>query len=103
MNALVVGADRLGNIPGLLEEYGIRVAAHVSGRSPAHQRGAPKLPSGIGMVILLTDFLGHNVMRSYRSAAGREGLRVVCCRRSVCSLERALGEGACTRCPRRTK
>ena len=100
MNALVVGADRLGNIPSLLEEYGIRVASHVSGRAPARQRAAPTLPAGVGMVILFTDFLGHNVMRSYRAAAGREGVRVVCCRRSVCALKQALGVDYCESCPR---
>jgi hypothetical protein len=34
MDALVVGADRLGNIPELLAEFDIRIAAHVSGRQP---------------------------------------------------------------------
>lgn len=95
MNALVVGADRLGNIPELLSEYGIRISAHVSGRDRAHQRAAGALPSGISMVILFTDFLGHNVMRSYRDAAQREGVRLVCCRRSVCALRSALGPNAC--------
>ncbi|MCB1957853.1 MAG: DUF2325 domain-containing protein [Rhodocyclaceae bacterium] len=99
MNALVVGADRLGNIPGVLAEYGIAIQSHVSGRDRAHQRSAGNLPSGIGMVILFTDFLGHNVMRSYRDAAQREGVRVVCCRRSVCALKQALGASPdCSRC-----
>ncbi|MCB1886562.1 MAG: DUF2325 domain-containing protein [Rhodocyclaceae bacterium] len=99
MNALVVGADRLGNIPGVLAEYGISIKSHVSGRDRSHQRAAGALPSGIGMVILFTDFLGHNVMRSYRDAAQREGVRLVCCRRSVCALKQALGAGeACGAC-----
>lgn len=99
MNALVVGADRLGNIPDLLAAHGIRVAAHVSGREPAHQRGACALPAGTELLILFTDFLGHNVMRSYRAAAQREGVRVLCCRRSVCALSKALGLRRCTGCP----
>lgn len=103
MNALIVGADRLGNIPGVLEEFGIRIAAHVSGRDTAHQRRSAPLPSGIEMVILFTDFLGHNVMQRFREAASREGVAVVCCRRSVCALQQALGrrvnQGACGSCP----
>ncbi|NMG44023.1 DUF2325 domain-containing protein [Aromatoleum toluvorans] len=104
MDALIVGADRLGNIPNVLSEFGIRIAAHVSGRETAHQRRNASLPAGIGMVILFTDFLGHNVMQRFREAASREGASVVCCRRSVCALQQALGKRVdrsnCANCPR---
>ena len=92
MNALIVGADRLGNIPDVLDQFGIRIAAHVSGRDSSHQRRSAPLPAGIEMVILFTDFLGHNVMQRFREAANREKVAVVCCRRSVCALQRALGQ-----------
>lgn len=92
MNALIVGADRLGNIPDVLGAFGIRIAAHVSGRDSTHQRRSTALPAGIQMVILFTDFLGHNVMQRFREAANREGVAFVCCRRSVCALQQALGK-----------
>jgi hypothetical protein len=92
MNALLVGADRLGNIPEVLADFGIRIAAHVSGRDSTHQRRTSPLPSGIEIVILFTDFLGHNVMQRFREAASREGVMLVCCRRSVCALQQALGK-----------
>ncbi len=101
MNALIVGADRLGNIPDVLANFGIRIAAHVSGRDSSHQRRGASLPAGIQIVILFTDFLGHNVMQRFRDAATRENVTVVCCRRSVCALQQALGRrlpehcGAC--------
>ncbi|MCB1894900.1 MAG: DUF2325 domain-containing protein [Zoogloeaceae bacterium] len=98
MNALVVGADRLGKIPGLLAEYGISIKTHLSGRDPAHQRMAAGLPANIGIVILFTDFLGHNVMRSFRDAANRNGVPLLCCRRSVCALQQALGATCCGDC-----
>lgn len=91
MNALIVGADRLGNIPEVLSAFGISIAAHVSGRDSTHQRRTAPLPSGIQMVILFTDFLGHNVMQRFREAASREGVMFICCRRSVCALQQALG------------
>ena len=106
MDALLVGADRLGNIPDILSGFGIRIAAHVSGRDTSHQRRSAPLPSGIGMVILFTDFIGHNVMQRFRDAASREGVAFVCCRRSTCALQQALGrrlgEG-CAACPERCK
>ncbi|MBN8440364.1 DUF2325 domain-containing protein [Thauera sp. UPWRP] len=104
MDALVVGADRLGNIPDVLNTFGIRIAAHVSGRDSSHQRRGASLPAGIQMVILFTDFIGHNVMQRFREAASREQVQLVCCRRSVCALQQALGQrmsADCAACPAR--
>lgn len=92
MNALVVGADRLGNIPDVLDQFGIRLASHVSGRDSSHQRRSTALPVGTDVVILFTDFIGHNVMRRFREAAQRDRVKLVCCRRSVCALQQALGQ-----------
>lgn len=104
MSAVVVGADRLGNIPGLLKDHNIEIRQHISGRDPSHQKKTYQLPSGTQVVILLTDFLGHNVMKSFRSAAQRAGVPVVACRRSVSCMQQALnqcGYGCCERCPQR--
>jgi len=99
VSALVVGADRLGNIPELLRLRNITIQHHISGREPGHQKKLLALPSGTELVILLTDFLGHNVMRTFRSAAQRAGIRVLACRRSVCSMQRALDQcGYCEIC-----
>lgn len=86
MNCIVVGADRLGNIPELLETLGIRIVHHVSGRASAHQRRIARLPSNAQLLILFTDFLNHNVMRSYRAQAQAQGLRILACRRSASRL-----------------
>lgn len=100
MNAVVVGADQLGNIPETLSAMGIRLACHISGRHAAHQRKLPNLPQGTQILILLTDFLGHNVMRHFRDLARSRAVPVVCCRRSaVCvagSVQRCLAQhGGC--------
>lgn len=102
VSALIVGADRLGNIPDLLRDHNIAIRHHISGRDTAHQKKAPALPSGTDLVILLTDFLGHNVMKTFRLAAQRAGIRVLACRRSVCSMQQALDQcGYCKACPLR--
>jgi hypothetical protein len=96
VSAVVVGADRLGNIPNLLKGHNIFITHHISGRDPSHQKRTLQLPSGTQLVILLTDFLGHNVMKTFRHAAERAGIRVVACRRSVCSVQLALTQcGLC--------
>lgn len=100
MNAVVVGADRLGNIPEALAGMGVHIAHHISGRNASHQRKLPGLPRGTQLLILLTDFLGHNTMRHFRDVARANSVPVVCCRRSaVCvaeSVQRCLAQqGGC--------
>ena len=100
VRAVVVGADRLGNIPDLLKVHNIAIKHHISGRDPAHQKKTLQLPSGTDLLILLTDFLGHNVMKTFRAAAQRSGVKVLVCRRSVCCMKRALTQsGFCEACP----
>lgn len=104
VQALLVGADHLGNIPEMLTDHGISIHRHISGRDKAHQRRQASLPRQIQLVILFTDFLAHNVMQSFRAAARDRGIPVVCCRRSACSLRLALAavaRGACAQCPNR--
>lgn len=91
--AVVVGADRLGKIPQLLQQHNICISRHISGREPAHQKKGLQLPTGTEVLILLTDFLGHNVMKSFRAAAQRAGVPVLACKRSVSSLQLALEQG----------
>jgi hypothetical protein len=96
MNAVVVGADRLGNIPETLAALGVRIALHIDGRHAAHQRRLPGLPQGTQLLILLTDFLGHNVMRHFRDLARAQSVPV-CRRSSICvaeSVQRCLARRA---------
>ena len=90
MNATVVGADRLGNIPDMLAGQGIRVMCHISGRAAGDQRLAGGLPKGTQLLILFTDLLGHNVMRAFRQAAHEQGVPILACRRSASCLAQSL-------------
>lgn len=106
MNAVLVGADRLGNIPDALAGFGIQIHRHVTGRASAHQRSLPALPQGTELLILFTDFLNHNAMKCYRGQAQSQGIPVIACKRSasclVQSVKRCLGlEDGCAGCPRK--
>ncbi|GAB7126601.1 DUF2325 domain-containing protein [Silvimonas sp. JCM 19000] len=90
MKAYLVGADRLGNIPHFLASQGIRINGHLSGRDASHQR-KPVSVHGADLIILFTDFMGHNVMRNYRQLAQQNNIRFIACRRSVCDLQQSLG------------
>lgn len=104
---LLVGADRLGNIEALLRQRGYGEQVHVTGRNArAQRRWSGKLKKA-RLMVLFTDFVGHNVMRAYRRLAKEHGVPVVACRRSTVSLVEALdrldGSNACAgcrRCPR---
>jgi len=105
MDATVVGADRLGNIPQVLKAHGIDICRHISGRDAADQRRVGALPRGTQLLILFTDFLNHNAMRGFRRAAQEQGVPVLACRRSASCLVEALGRypikpaKACAGCP----
>jgi hypothetical protein len=42
------------------------------------------------MLILLTDYLGHNAMRHYRDTAAAHGIPVLACRRSATAVAERL-------------
>src|SRR3546814_17795119 len=71
-------------------DLNITIRHHISGRDPSHQKKTLQLPSGTELLIFLTDFLGHNVMKTFRAAAQKAGIRVLACRRSVCRMKQAL-------------
>ena len=89
MQALIVGADHLGNIPQTLAEYGISIGYHLTGRNPSHQR-SPSHIKGMDVVILFTDCLNHTAMRNYRDVANKRQVQFVACRRSSSDLARML-------------
>ena len=72
MHAVVVGADKPGAIPDMLVNMGITIQKHISGRSAVHKTKLPALPAGTELLILFTDFLGHNVMCHFRELARLE-------------------------------
>lgn len=90
MNAMIIGADRLGNIPELLSNWDINISHHITGRNAVHQRKPHGLPANTGLLIIFTDFLGHNVMRNFRDLAQEEGIPVITCRRSTSCLAQSL-------------
>ncbi|MFZ5966026.1 MAG: DUF2325 domain-containing protein [Bacillota bacterium] len=59
MTALIVGGDRLGNIPETLQEKGIKEYIHWTGRKKAMRRKT--IPNHVDMVIVLYDFVEHNL------------------------------------------
>jgi hypothetical protein len=110
MNAMVIGADNLGNIPKLLSDWDINITRHITGRQASDQRKPRGLPVNTELLILFTDFLGHNVMRHFRNMAQTQGVPFIACRRSASSLAQSLeccfnknvNQSQCQNCPFRS-
>jgi hypothetical protein len=98
MKALVIGADTLGNIPQLQAAYDIDKSRHITGRNASHKRKPSSLPKGTDLMILFTDFLGHNVMHNFKALAQARGVPVMACCRSVCAVEAQLENNGLRRC-----
>lgn len=87
---ILVGADRLGNIETLLKDRGFASFKHITGRQPKTQKCLPVSTAGAELMILFTDFVGHNVMRNFRKHAKEQHIPFIACKRSVCDLSSCL-------------
>lgn len=102
---IVVGADRLGNIEMLLKERGFSELKHITGRHPKAQKSIQVSTARAKLMILFTDFVGHNVMRNFRKLAREQQIPFIACKRSVCDLAHNLDksgftcEHSCENCP----
>lgn len=67
MTVLIVGGDRLGNIPKELQKEGFTEIIHWTGRSKSCR--TRDLPRSVDRVILLYDFTSHLVMQNVKKQA----------------------------------
>lgn len=86
MTVLLVGADRLGNIPKELEHYGCKKIIHWDGRKKLDK----KIPQQVDMVLMFHDFIGHNLMSKIKLQAKKRNLPVIYSRRGTADLKQAL-------------
>lgn len=88
MKALLVGADKLGNIPNTLESHGIREYVHWDGR----KKGMRKLdiPGEIDMVIVFYDFIEHNMTSIIKQKAKQSQIPCIFSKRACTDLVKRL-------------
>ncbi len=87
---LLVGADKLGNIENLLKQRGLDEYRHITGRDPKLQKFIRSSMSGVELMILFTDFVGHNVMRNFRKLARENKVPFVACKRTISDVATCL-------------
>ncbi len=87
---LIVGADRLGSIPKKLEEIGFDDITHINGRKV--QMVKKEIPSHIDLILVLTDFINHNLTSVLKKKAMEQEIPICYAKRSWCSIYQAIGK-----------
>lgn len=85
MTALLVGADRLGNIPEILKENGIDNHIHWTGRKKKLRKS--KIPKDADIIIMFYDFLEHNITNIIKQQAKDLNKTCIYSKRAVTDLD----------------
>lgn len=89
MSIFVVGADHLGDITARLKKIGCETLTHLKGRKNMQKRDL-QIPSGTDLVLVITDYVDHNIARIIRDKAKTHSIPVVFSKRSWSYLAREL-------------
>ncbi len=90
---LVIGGDHLGSIASNLEGLGYKSIQHVKGRTEKRV----DIPAGTELVLVLVDYVNHNLARWVKDQAKARKLPIVFSRRSWSDICRNLEN--CSSCP----
>lgn len=90
MSVLIVGGDHLGSIPRELDKLGISEIRHMTGRS--RQKIHDEIPVSTDFIIVLYDYVNHNLTYKIKKLAGIRGIPVVYARRSWSSIYQKMKE-----------
>jgi len=81
MNALLIGADYVEPIKEVLSSAGLNTVDHWTGRKPGDTRRS--VPRDVDVVVVLTDYVSHPLMKKIRQDTNKLGIPVVFARRSL--------------------
>jgi hypothetical protein len=94
LTALIVGGDRLGNIPKLLMNKGFSDYIHWKGRKKGLRN--KKIPTNVDIVIVLYDFIEHSLTQKIKSQTKSMNIPCLFTRRSCIDLNKLLN--SCNTC-----
>ncbi|MFA9558578.1 DUF2325 domain-containing protein [Evansella sp. AB-rgal1] len=96
---LVIGGDKLGSIPTHLKGLGFQEVIHMDGRKV--QMVKRDIPDQVDLILVLTDFINHNLAKKIKDKATKKDVPICFSRRSWCAIYQALTtcEVACEHCP----
>ncbi|MGO0122595.1 DUF2325 domain-containing protein [Desulfothermobacter acidiphilus] len=88
MCVVVVGGDRLGQIPDRLADRGFQQIVHVTGRKVRDV--CCQIPTEACLILVLTDYVNHALAEKVREEAKRRKVPVVFARRAWSTIHREL-------------
>lgn len=88
MSIVIVGADKLGNIPRNLKEIGYTDIKHISGRKTG--KNSFSIPKNADAVLVLTDFVNHNITYSLKNSLKGSNTKIYYSKRSWNCIEKLL-------------
>jgi hypothetical protein len=81
---LVVGTDRLGRLPEIIErKYNLKTE-HWTGRE---KKLPAKLPKNCELVLLITGYINHPTAKRVKELAKNNSVKLVCIKRGAAELE----------------
>ncbi|KAA9021589.1 DUF2325 domain-containing protein [Niallia endozanthoxylica] len=88
MNSLlIIGGDDLGVIPDKLSSYGFDEILHTNGRKV--KMVSKKIPEHINCILVLTDFVNHNLSTVIKKRAKTKSIPIFYAKRSWSSIQQA--------------
>jgi|LNFM01.1.fsa_nt_gb hypothetical protein len=88
MRALIVGGDYVEQIVDALAEHGYTRVEHWNGRKQGDARRS--IPSNVSLVVVLTDYTSHPLLKHLKTEAQRLGVLVLYSRRSLVEVRQRL-------------
>ncbi|WP_028307762.1 DUF2325 domain-containing protein [Desulfitibacter alkalitolerans] len=88
MSILIVGGDGLEKIKKNLKKVGATDIQHISGR----KRGdlTRDLPSNLDMILILTDYINHQLCSQIKQQAQERGIKTIFSKRSWSHIQHAM-------------
>lgn len=77
---LIIGGDQLGIITKKLEGEGFKEVIHLNGRKKQMIR--KEIPKNINFILVLTDFINHNLSAIIKRKAQEQGIPICFSKRS---------------------
>lgn len=81
---LIIGGDKLGNIPKKLEEEGFKEVIHLHGRNTQMTR--KEIPRNVDLILVLTDYINHNISKGIKRKAQKKEIPICFSKRSWSSI-----------------
>lgn len=88
MSVLIVGGDHLGSIPKELGKLGVTTIRHLTGRDRQGIRDG--VPEGMDLIIVLYDYVNHNLTHKVKDMARTRKVPIIYARRSWTSIYQKL-------------